>query len=278
MNKQHTSPQESISMRKITHSMVRVATSWQDKTQTAWGQLIKTALLLCIGTSLHTASWAQTFLEEPSVRARLRVDRTINALTSSTPSPQSVPYNQSPAPVPVAVPQQQVYYPMTVYVLAPPGAGPMQSPPLAAPVPVAQPVQFAAPAQIPVPAQVVAPPVQVVPPPVQVAMPAPVSPPTQVLPQPVQTPAAQEQWQVQLTDQTMSILLRRWAAQAGWQLVWEADRDYPIDSNFTLQGDFLTVLESVMRSVQRSDYPLQAVANTRTRVLRIVRYLDGQRN
>ena len=100
------------------------------------------------------------------------------------------------------------------------------------------------------------------------------------MPQPVQAPVApgQEQWQVQLTDQTMSILLRRWAAQAGWQLVWEADRDYPIDSNFSLQGDFLTVLESVMRSVQRSDYPLQAVANTRTRVLRIVRYMDGQRN
>ena len=90
--------------------------------------------------------------------------------------------------------------------------------------------------------------------------------------------SAQGHWQVNLSDQTMSIMLRRWAEQAGWQLVWEAERDYPIDSSFSLQGDFLTVLESVMRSVQRSDYPLQAMANPRTRVLRIVRYMDGQRN
>lgn len=202
------------------------------------GRWMAGGLLLCIGVSASVASWAQNVSEDLSVRPRLRVDRTIGALGGAPVNPQSVPYTQNPVPATMVVPQQPIYYPMTVYVLAPPGAQQQ-------PYPVVQ-----------------APP-----------------PPAQVM-QPAQAPAASapDAWQVQLTDQTMSIMLRRWAAQAGWQLVWEADRDYPIDSNFSLQGDFLTVLESVMRSVQRSDYPLQAVANTRTRVLRIVRYMDGQRN
>jgi len=230
------------------------------------GRLMASGLLLCIGVSVSLDSWAQVVPDEPSVRPRLRVERTISAVGGTLVSPQSMPYTQSPAPVPLAAPQpglvggypqQQLYYPVTVYMLAPPPGHPQVVPQ----VPPQQPY----------------PPVQAQPP--QLAQPAYVAPPAQSMP-PAQAPAAstQEPWQVNLTDQTMSILLRRWAAQAGWQLVWEAERDFLIDSNFSLQGDFLTVLESVMRSVQRSDYPLQAVANSRTRVLRIVRYMDGQRN
>lgn len=84
-------------------------------------------------------------------------------------------------------------------------------------------------------------------------------------------------WTVELKDRTLHETLRRWSEQAGWQLVWEADRDFAIDAEFSLRTDFVAALDTVMRSLAATDYPLQAQVNPHTRVVRIVRYMDSAR-
>lgn len=78
-------------------------------------------------------------------------------------------------------------------------------------------------------------------------------------------------WIFSPSDRTLSMALQRWSAAANWQLVWEADRDFPIEVEIQFEGHFSAVLEQVMNSLQDSDYPLQAVVNAQTRVLRIRR-------
>lgn len=81
-------------------------------------------------------------------------------------------------------------------------------------------------------------------------------------------------WRVQTEDGTLYQTLARWSALAGWQLVWETDRDFPIESNFELSGEFVAVLGTVMDTLRDSDFPLQAVINRHTRVVRIVRHME----
>ncbi|UXH80278.1 toxin co-regulated pilus biosynthesis Q family protein [Roseateles amylovorans] len=86
------------------------------------------------------------------------------------------------------------------------------------------------------------------------------------------------EWTVELADQTFRQTLLRWTRIAGWQLVWEADRDFAIDAQVTLQGNFTQVLEEAMNSLRETDYPVQALINPNTRVVRVKRYmLDGDR-
>jgi hypothetical protein len=81
-------------------------------------------------------------------------------------------------------------------------------------------------------------------------------------------------WSVELSDKRLSPALQRWAGQAGWQLVWEAERDFLIDAALHVEGDFLFAIETAMRSLADTDYPLQAIANRKTHVLRIIRFQD----
>lgn len=92
------------------------------------------------------------------------------------------------------------------------------------------------------------------------------------------TAEASAEWQVLLADRTFYQTMLRWTRHAGWQLVWEAERDFAIDAQVSLHGTFLQVLDISMRSLLNTDYPLQAQVNEQTRVVRITRYLiDGDR-
>jgi hypothetical protein len=82
-------------------------------------------------------------------------------------------------------------------------------------------------------------------------------------------------WSLQPEDKRLSLALLRWAQQAGWQIVWEAERDFVIDSSLHLSGDFLKSVGTVMQSLASTDYPLQAKANRSTLTLRISRYQDA---
>lgn len=84
-------------------------------------------------------------------------------------------------------------------------------------------------------------------------------------------------WSLSTDDRRLSIVLQRWCALAGWQLVWEAERDFPIEVNVKIRGDFSTALEKVMKSLADSDYPLQGVVNAQTRVLRVRRQHESMR-
>ena len=82
-------------------------------------------------------------------------------------------------------------------------------------------------------------------------------------------------WSLGPSDKKLSVALTRWAQQAGWQMVWEAERDFVIESSLHLSGDFLRSMDAVMQSLADTDYPLQAKANRSTLTLRISRYQDA---
>jgi hypothetical protein len=85
------------------------------------------------------------------------------------------------------------------------------------------------------------------------------------------------QWEIQRLDKTLSTVMARWSQKAGWQLVWDAERDFPIENHIMLEGTFVQVVQTVMDSLNDSDYPLQAALNPSTRVIRITRYLEPRR-
>ncbi|VVD76652.1 toxin co-regulated pilus biosynthesis Q family protein [Pandoraea anhela] len=72
------------------------------------------------------------------------------------------------------------------------------------------------------------------------------------------------------SDGRVSQAVRRFAERHGWQLAWEIDRDFPIEYPATFQGDFLGVVEQVVRSLQNTDAPIRVKVYEANRVLRVV--------
>ena len=79
-------------------------------------------------------------------------------------------------------------------------------------------------------------------------------------------------WALQTQDRTLYHSLNRWAQAAQWQLMWEAERDFPIQAQVSFEGGFTAAIEAVMSALAGSDYPLQAIMNSATRVVSIVRH------
>lgn len=83
-------------------------------------------------------------------------------------------------------------------------------------------------------------------------------------------------WTLQTQDKTLYHSLSRWAQAAQWQLMWEAERDFPIQAQISIEGSFSAAVQLVMNALSNTDHPLQAVMNQATRVMSIVRH--QQRN
>lgn len=85
-----------------------------------------------------------------------------------------------------------------------------------------------------------------------------------------------QQWQVRRADVTVRRMLQRWGQEAGWQLVWDAPRDFPIETELQLSGRIEQVVSAVVESLAITDYPVQARINSELRIIRIGRYLEGK--
>ncbi|MFJ3057603.1 toxin co-regulated pilus biosynthesis Q family protein [Herbaspirillum sp. NPDC087042] len=85
-----------------------------------------------------------------------------------------------------------------------------------------------------------------------------------------------QQWQVRRADVSVRRMLQRWAREAGWQLVWDAPRDFPVDTELQLSGRIEQVVSAVVESLAITDYPVQARINSELRIIRIGRYLEGK--
>ena len=94
---------------------------------------------------------------------------------------------------------------------------------------------------------------------------------------PVSVVHHQDRWAILLSDKTLYRTLRRWAQEAGYQLMWQIDRDYPIEVGVEFKKGFREALEQVMAGVALTDYPIQAIVNPSARVLRVVRHQDDGR-
>ncbi|WP_067271094.1 TcpQ domain-containing protein [Mitsuaria sp. 7] len=85
-------------------------------------------------------------------------------------------------------------------------------------------------------------------------------------------------WTFLCADGTVHQALQRWMREAGWQLVWDVERDFPIDAEVTLHGNLLAAMNQAMAVLRDTDFPLQASIQAESRVVRIGRHLpDGAR-
>ena len=82
-------------------------------------------------------------------------------------------------------------------------------------------------------------------------------------------------WSILNQDKSLYHVISRWSQAANWQLIWDADRDFPIQAQISIDGTFTSAIQMVMDSLKNTDYPLQAVMNPNTRVLSVVRHLDA---
>lgn len=72
------------------------------------------------------------------------------------------------------------------------------------------------------------------------------------------SPSRRVKFEIKLEDETLYLALRRWAAGAGYQLVWHAGKDFPAYRTVYEQDDFEGAVERVMHDTETSSYPLHA--------------------
>jgi hypothetical protein len=81
---------------------------------------------------------------------------------------------------------------------------------------------------------------------------------------------ASVQWTINVGDRSLKNVFARWAEAAGWQLSWELQVDYTIQTRAALTGRFEDVVEAVVKSMEQSEVPMKAVFYGANKVLRIV--------
>jgi hypothetical protein len=95
--------------------------------------------------------------------------------------------------------------------------------------------------------------------------------------QAVDKEAEKRSWSILMNDKTLYRSMRRWAQDANYQLLWQIDRDYPIEVSVTFENNLKGAVEQVMAAVALTDYPIQALMNPNARIIRVVRYMDDER-
>lgn len=77
-------------------------------------------------------------------------------------------------------------------------------------------------------------------------------------------------WEISPADRTLKNTLARWAAADGWQLVWELQVDYPVETRATIEGSLDEAVGIVARTLDDSGVPIQAIFYAGNRVLRVI--------
>lgn len=81
---------------------------------------------------------------------------------------------------------------------------------------------------------------------------------------------AQRDWEIIVTDKTLNATMARWAALAGWQLLWELPVDYAVEARTRVHGTFEEAVGIVAASMESAEIPMKAVFYQGNRVLRIM--------
>lgn len=102
------------------------------------------------------------------------------------------------------------------------------------------------------------------------AVTVPIQPVTQGVPT-QKTAQKQMKFRFEQTDLSFKQALFRWGKQAGYQIEYEAEKDFPGRISSDIADDFETALKLATAAYRKSDYPLKACAYE-NRVVRIVRY------
>jgi hypothetical protein len=83
-------------------------------------------------------------------------------------------------------------------------------------------------------------------------------------------PPAAPVWEIMVSDKTLNAALQRWAAAAGWQLLWELPVDYAVEARTTVPGNFDEAVNTVVKSMESAEIPMKAVFYQGNKVLRIM--------
>lgn len=78
-----------------------------------------------------------------------------------------------------------------------------------------------------------------------------------------------ESWTVSPADATLRNVLAKWAAQAGWQLVWEASVDVPVTVSASFNNGFRSAVKQLFSSLSAAEVNLTGLMYTGNRVLRV---------
>ncbi|WP_081768924.1 toxin co-regulated pilus biosynthesis Q family protein [Herbaspirillum sp. RV1423] len=81
---------------------------------------------------------------------------------------------------------------------------------------------------------------------------------------------AEPTWEIIVADKTLNAAMARWAAQAGWQLLWELPVDYAVEARTTVRGSFEEAVNTVAKSMESAEIPMKAVFYQGNKVLRIM--------
>ena len=247
---------------------------------------------LLIAAAVAIVSGCQTAPPTDSTPATQLIDDQI-ALSASTISQAQMRLHQTASPAPPTQPPAQSVPVRVVAVATPvkPAAAPIVVMPASTPAPkivevvqphsgpnpaaqvvadalkssslAKSPVASVAPSGSASPAKVssTAVPVKIIPaaavPPVVVAKAAP---PPKPIP---------EQWMLNTSDVTLRRALGKWAAKAGWQLVWDASVDVPINVTATFEGDFRSAVKRLFQSLSAADVNLTGMLYAGNKVLRV---------
>jgi hypothetical protein len=80
-----------------------------------------------------------------------------------------------------------------------------------------------------------------------------------------------KQWAIETSDKSIRSLLERWCKEANYQLMWEIPVDLQIGTTAQISGSFHDALNSLLASLNTSDYPVEALIYE-NRVIRIVKH------
>lgn len=77
-------------------------------------------------------------------------------------------------------------------------------------------------------------------------------------------------WDISISDKTLNAAMARWAANAGWQLLWELPVDYAVEARTSVPGSFEEAVAQVAKSMEGAEVPIKAIFYQGNKVLRIV--------
>jgi Toxin co-regulated pilus biosynthesis protein Q len=77
-------------------------------------------------------------------------------------------------------------------------------------------------------------------------------------------------WELSTADKTLSSVVGRWSALAGWQLLWELPVDYAVEASTSITGTFEDAIETVANNMEKAEIPIKVIFYQGNKVLRIV--------
>jgi hypothetical protein len=87
-----------------------------------------------------------------------------------------------------------------------------------------------------------------------------------------QAQSANKKYRFDASDLSYKQTITRWAKMAGWQVAWEAEKDFPGRLMADISNDFEEAVQESVKAYKNTDYPLKACGYD-NRVMRVVRYL-----